>query len=241
MFLRRPLVSFSPFPTDCSVRLRGTLLSCWVLFSLTAMTGCQQASYESSASLKIDESATPMAAEEFWKIINELEPSMFQPRERRKALVNVLAEKSLDELKGFKLQYAAQLNRVNRKNVHDVFVAISGFTDPEASMAFRDFLVACGEEACQNVIDDPQAMLEYTNATTIEFDDYEFYLTPDSAIQQSTGDRKAGVAVRLDIQMEPTGEGIDLSDEAMVKEKYPKLMEFIERRNRLDEKELFGG
>ena len=75
---------------------------------------------------------------------------------------------------------------------------------------------------------------------TFDITDSQFYMSGDSVVAARSGKKFDGLHVLMNFVEEPYGESVDIFDEALVEKTYPKLWEFIERRNRMSEKELFG-
>ena len=92
---------------------------------------------------EIDVNAKPIEEERFWKLIDSV-AGEFDHQERRRQLQEKVSDWSEDDLKGFKLQYIEQFNKLNRKDIYNVFTLINQYPDKEAFFSFRDQLISWG-------------------------------------------------------------------------------------------------
>ncbi|MEL7496508.1 MAG: DUF4240 domain-containing protein [Planctomycetota bacterium] len=217
--------------------IRFFALSC----CLTLTVGC----FPDPASLPtrppMDEDATPVSEERFWEPIDAAVATGIRDKDKLRAkLVEELSEWSEDDLKGFKLQYIEQFNKLNRTDIRTVFDVINRVAEYEAFFAHRDFLIAQGSERMKQVLDDPESLLDDVQKNSLYIDETDFYMAGDSVIAKRTGNPADGLSVKMEFTEDPSGEPIDLEDETAFKQRFPRLAEFVERRNRMDAKQIFG-
>ncbi|WP_406177657.1 DUF4240 domain-containing protein [Streptomyces sp. NBC_00996] len=164
---------------------------------------------------------------EFWELVDTTrEAAEGDPEEQADLLVERLVQLDPDAVLDFARHFEARYNRAYRWDLWGAaWVLLDGASD-DAFDFFRCWLIGQGREVFEGAVHDPDSLADLLEDfdEEIDGDGEELGYAADEAYEQLTG----VVAPDLGIPpatAEPQGTALDLENESVVAERYPKLWE----------------
>ncbi|MFI6488241.1 DUF4240 domain-containing protein [Streptomyces sp. NPDC050564] len=164
---------------------------------------------------------------EFWELVDTTrEAAEGDPEEQADLLVERLVQLDPDAVLDFARHFEARYNRAYRWDLWGAaWVLLDGASD-DAFDFFRCWLIGQGREVFEGAVHDPDSLADLLEDfdEEIDGDGEELGYAADEAYEQLTG----VVAPDLGIPpatAEPEGTALDLENESVVAERYPKLWE----------------
>ncbi|MFD8237087.1 DUF4240 domain-containing protein [Streptomyces sp. NPDC059696] len=162
---------------------------------------------------------------EFWELVDDArEAAEGDPEEQADLLVDRLAQLDPDSVLDFARHFESRYNRAYRWDLWGAaWVLLDGASD-DAFDFFRCWLIGQGREVFEGAVHDPDALAELLDDfdEEIDGDGEELGYAADEAYEQLTG----VVAPDLEIAPpppEPEGTPLDLEDDDLLAERYPRL------------------
>ncbi|MEV5428959.1 DUF4240 domain-containing protein [Streptomyces sp. NPDC052701] len=162
---------------------------------------------------------------EFWELVDATrEAADGDPEEQADLLVERLARLDPEAVLDFARHFEVRYNRAYRWDLWGAaWVLLDGASD-DAFDFFRCWLIGQGREVFEGALHDPDALADLLDDfdEEVDGDGEELGYAADEAYEQLTGT----VAPDLDIPpapAEPEGTPLDLEDEGLLAERYPRL------------------
>ncbi|MEU6182520.1 DUF4240 domain-containing protein [Streptomyces coeruleorubidus] len=164
---------------------------------------------------------------EFWELVDDTrEAAEGDPEEQADLLVERLTQKDPDSVLDFARHFESRYNRAYRWDLWGAaWVLLDGASD-DAFDFFRCWLIGQGRHVFESAVHDPDSLAELLDDfdEEIDGDGEELGYAADEAYEQLTGT----VAPDLGIPPappEPEGAPLDLENEDLLAERYPRLWE----------------
>lgn len=180
---------------------------------------------------------------QFWEIIHEsIRLSAADKNLQRKKLIELLQKESEENLKIFEAIFFGYEDDAYRDDIWDVVSYIHGGCGDDGFMDFRDFLISCGRDVYNSVLENPDNILDHT--VLFEYKEMHFDLCPmeayaaniglkDPYIEQHRGNRFWENKLIRKGPLKIKGERI-LKNTTFVKNNYPKFYTYLVENEELE-------
>ena len=192
--------------------------------------------------LKGNNEENQMPLDEFWAIIERARRKGAADEEQLKQnLIKELRKTSDSKLAQFQNRWLQLMADTYRWDLLAVFFQINEGCSDDGFFDFRDQLVAKGRPIYENVIRDPENLVVYAEQESplpLYWWDYEAHFHSAAEIAYRLNHGKAandydvtlpGTSFRWPAK--PAGEDFNFEDAATIKRKFPRLWEYLQRRD----------
>lgn len=105
--------------------------------------------------------ASPMAADEFWQIVNRAAQSNRDPEAHLEALRTALRELTLEEIISFEVAFRRYLNEAYTWELWGAAYVIHGGCSDDGFEYFRRWLVSRGRDVFEGALADPDSLAQF--------------------------------------------------------------------------------
>ncbi len=169
-----------------------------------------------------------MKLDDFWKIIDGIEPSSFDMEAKCVQLKKALQPLSPQDLRDFVDHYFALKNRAYCWPLWDAAIIMHGGCGDDSFMDFRSSLITFGKEVYQQALKNPDSLAKLSQPVPT---DEDIFGVIHDAIEQKLGADYRPSSVEPD---SPTGTSLEDDDESdyetLVDKRYPQLREQARQR-----------